>query len=88
MERRVSRDRVLNYVAFAALMATTAIGLWTLWGVLFLYWTVLSLRSGLAFLLTDITREADPILFWLIQIAWLVLGLLMIAADFFLQIMY
>lgn len=77
----MTQPRILNYITFAALMAATALGLQSLWGLLFLYWTVPNFYSGHAFLLSDITRRDDPLLFWLIQIAWVVLGLMMIAAD-------
>lgn len=78
----MDRDRILNYVVFAALMAATAMGLHSLWGLLFLYWTIPNFYSGHAFLVSDVTRDDDPILFWLIQVAWVVLGVMMIIADF------
>jgi hypothetical protein len=78
----MTQSRTLNYLTFAVLMTTTAMGYQSLWGLLFLYWTIPNFYSGHAFLLSDVTREEDPILFWLIQIAWLVLGLFMVAADF------
>lgn len=74
--------RSLNYVAFAALMITTAVGYQSLWGLLFLYWSVQSYRTGYAFLLSDVTREEDPVLYWLILIAWTVFGILLVMADF------
>ena len=77
----MNRKRVINVVAFVALMASTALGFQSLWGVLFLYWTVLNLTTGHAFLISEVTRAQDPILFWLIQVAWVVFGLMLIAAD-------
>jgi len=79
----MKQARLLNYIAFAALMISTAFGFQSLWGLLFLYWTIPNFYSGHAFLLSEVTRDDDPILFWLIQIAWVVLGLVLIAADFF-----
>ena len=78
----MTQARTLNYIAFAALMIATAFGYQSLWGLLFLYWTIPNFYSGHAFLLSDVTREDDPILFWLIQIAWVVLGLMLVAFDF------
>lgn len=78
----MTRTRLFNYVTFAALMVATALGYQSLWGLLFLYWTIPNFYSGHAFLLSDVTREDDPILFWLIQVAWVALGLMMIALDF------
>ncbi|QFT75340.1 MULTISPECIES: hypothetical protein [unclassified Ruegeria] len=78
----MTRKRQLNYITFAALMVTTVLGYQTLWGLLFMFWTIPNFYSGHALLLTDVTRDEDPILFWLIQLAWVALGLSMIAIDF------
>ena len=74
--------RLYNYLAFGALMITTALGYWSLWGLLFLYWSAQSYFTGSAFLLSDIARAEDPVLYWLIQIAWIVFGLMLAMADF------
>lgn len=75
--------RVPNYVAFVLLMAATIVGLQSPWGVLFLYWTTRSFYTRKIFLLSDVTRDEDPLLYWLLQIIWVALGLALIAADFF-----
>lgn len=77
----MTRKRQLNYITFAALMVTTVLGYQALWGLLFMFWTIPNFYSGHALLLTDVTRDEDPILFWLIQLAWVALGLSMIAID-------
>ena len=77
----MNNSRTLNYVAFAVLMISTILGYMLLWGVLFVFWAVLNFRSGHAFLLTDVPRRTDPLLFWFIQIAWVSLGLIIIAQD-------
>jgi hypothetical protein len=74
--------RVLNYVVFAVLIVSTALGFQSLWGLLFLYWTVPNFYAGHAFLVSDVSREEDPILFWLIQLAWVALGVMLILSDF------
>lgn len=78
----MKRDRLLNYITFVVLMATTFMGFQSLWGLLFIYWTIPNFYSGHALLLSDVTRDDDPLLFWLVQIAWVALGLMMIASDF------
>ncbi|WP_299638757.1 hypothetical protein [uncultured Ruegeria sp.] len=77
----MTRKRQLNYITFAALMVTTVLGYQSLWGLLFMFWTIPNFYSGHALLLTDVTRDEDPVLFWLIQLAWIALGLSMIAID-------
>lgn len=78
----MTQARLLNYATFAALMVATALGYQSLWGLLILYWTIPNFHSGHAFLLSDVARADDPILFWLTQIAWMVLGLMLVALDF------
>lgn len=79
----MTQDRLFNYAAFGVLMIATFLGFQSVWGLLFLFWTIPNFRHGRAFLLSSVTRFQDPILFWLIQIVWIVFGLFMIAADFF-----
>ncbi len=74
-------SRFLNYLAFALLMISLALGFQSLWGALFLYWSARSIGTGHVFLLSAVIRDEDPILFWLIQFAWVAFGLWMIAAD-------
>jgi len=73
--------RILNYVTFVVLMISTVLGYQFLWGLLFLYWTIPNFHSGHAFLLSAVTRDEDPILFWAVQIAWIVLGTLLVVLD-------
>lgn len=75
-------DRAKNVAAFVVLTTSTVLGFHSLWGVLFLYWTIRSVKTKYAFLLSEVCQLEDPLLFWLIQIAWIAFGLLMIAADF------
>ena len=79
--------RALNYITFVALMVSTAMGYQFLWGLLFLYWTIPNFHTGHAFLLSSVTREDDPILFWAVQIAWVVLGALLVFLDAFPQLL-
>ena len=78
----IDRWRLINYIGFIVLMVSTALGYQFLWGLLFLYWTIPNFNTGHAFLVSDITREEDPLLFWAIQFAWVVLGLLLVLVDF------
>ena len=74
-------QRLINYAAFVALMVATGLGIGLLWGLLFLFWTILNFRSRRAFLIFEVSRDEDPFLFWLIQLAWAVLGVVMVLTD-------
>ena len=74
--------RSINYIVFIALMISTFMGIHGLWGLLFLYWTIPNFYSGHAFLVSDVLKKDDPVLFWGIQSAWIILGSLLLIGDF------
>ena len=53
---------------------------WT-WGVLFLLWTLPSFYSGRTFLVDEVEREPNPILFWFIVATWTWLSAYLILVD-------
>ena len=52
-----------------------------LFGILFLFWTFESIKNKKAYILEEIQREFNPVLYWIIVITWFVLGLFYF--DFF-----
>lgn len=81
----MNKERVLNYVGFPILVIAAVLGQYWLWGLLFLWWLVPIIMTGRAFLIFDVHREEDPILFWAIAALWGVFGCMMIAASLFPQ---
>lgn len=78
-----ARNRnLVNFAVFAALMVATWFRLWSPWGLLFIYWIIPNFYSGRAFLVSEVVRDEAPLLFWLVQLAWLALGIMMILTDF------
>ena len=59
--------------------------MWLL-GVLFLLWTIESLRNRRAYVIEDIKRDDNPILYWVIVVTWFILGLFYF--DFFNTFLY
>ena len=51
------------------------------WGLLFIYWTVPSILTGQTQLIGPLSRETQPILFWVVIALWLSLGAMMILTD-------
>ncbi|MDE0139288.1 MAG: hypothetical protein OXM57_14155 [bacterium] len=51
------------------------------WGVFFLYWAVLGIVTGQAFVVRTVDQDENPALFWLISVTWLVLAALSILYD-------
>lgn len=81
----MSKSRLANFVAFPVLLVAALMGLYWIWGLLFLWWLVPALRFGQTRLLFEIKRGEDPVLYWAVVILWALFGLMMIAASLFPQ---
>jgi len=44
-------------------------------GLLFIFWTIQALRDKKAFIIEEIRRENNPILYWIIVITWALVAL-------------
>ena len=82
------QQKWLTLIGLPVLLISTFMGIYTLWGVLFVYWGITSLRSGQVYLLEDIDRAEDPALFWIIAIMWIMTGGLYVLGDLFPAIWY
>ncbi len=81
----MNHSRTANYIALPILLAAAVLGYYWVWGLLFLWWTIPTILNGQAFLVFEINRDDDPVLFWAIACLWALSGLMMLAASFFPQ---
>ena len=68
-------------VALAIVYAAVVFGWSWVWGLLFIMWTIPALYSGQTQLVEPITRDENPISYWLIIITWIGLSIFMIVGD-------
>ena len=68
-------------LALPVLLAATYFEHYYIWGFLFMFWSVLSVRAGDAFLVEPIAQDEYPILFWTITIMWFGFGLWYVIGD-------
>ena len=68
-------------LAIPVLIGSALLGIYVIWGALFVYWGLLTAREETAFVLEPVERNEDPILFWIIVAAWIGSGLIYIAVD-------
>lgn len=54
-----------------------------LFGLLYIFWAILDIKTGHAYIVEDIAREDHPILFWIIVIIWMTSGLYLLLSEFF-----
>ncbi|WP_052261645.1 hypothetical protein [Leisingera sp. ANG-M1] len=81
----MNRQRLLNYIAFPVLTGAAVLGIYWIWGLLFLWWLVPAVISGQSFFVFEISRSEDPLLFWAVAALWALFGVMMIAASLFPQ---
>ncbi len=81
----MSPARTVNYIALPVLLVAAALGIYWVWGLLFVWWIVPTVLNGQAFLVFEVNRDDDPVLFWAIVCLWAASGLIMIAASLFPQ---
>lgn len=79
----MTKTRLTNYVALPVLVVAAVLGIYWIWGLMFLWWLVPSVMSGQAQLVFPVQADEDPILFWVVVVLWAVFGLMMIAASLF-----
>jgi hypothetical protein len=84
----LKQQKWLTLIGLPILLTTSLTGIYGLWGLLFVYWGLVSLRSGEVYLLEPIERRHDPVLFWTIVMMWIGFGLLYMVADFAPSVMY
>ena len=71
----------LTVMVLLALAAATFLEWYWPWGLLFLFWVIVSLRTHEAFLIERVTRIRNPILYWAITGMWGGFGLWTLFAD-------
>lgn len=77
----MSQKDQANWAAIIGLSIATFFGLYWFWGFVFIYWAVLSVMRGTAFLLANVSRADSPVLFWAITVMWFFFGLWEIVYD-------
>ena len=80
---RMSQAKLPTVVALAALLVATWMDWQWVWGAFFLYWAVLGIMTGQAFVVRTVDQDENPVLFWLISVTWLVVAALSIFYDLF-----
>lgn len=84
-ETKNDQPRLIDYIALPILLVAAWFGIYWGWGLLFLWWAVPSVMFGQAFLVHEIDRSEDPVLFWIVVILWALFGAMMIAVSLFPQ---
>lgn len=76
-----SKRKPKTIAALVLVLVSSALGLYSVWGVIFIAWVVASGQNGTTHLVEEIHRADNPLLFWLIAAMWGLFGLSMIAYD-------
>ena len=85
LKQNLKQQKWLTLIGLPILLFVSFNGNYALWGILFVYWGVVSMRTGEAFLLEPISRDHDPGLFWIITAMWIAFGGWYVLADIYPQ---
>lgn len=68
-------------LALIAVYLAVIMGWNWVWGLLFIMWTIPALYSGRTHLVEEITRDENPMFYWIIIGTWIALSIFMIVFD-------
>lgn len=80
-QRSLHTPRWVNVVALAVLLVATWMNWIWIWGILFIYWAVPAFVTGEAHLVGSVSRDEQPVVFWLVTALWILLGVVTILLD-------
>ena len=73
-----SNPKKIKWKTILAILMVTAgimLDLPILFGLLYIFWAILDIKTGHAYIIEDISRHEHPILFWIIVTLWMISGL-------------
>lgn len=79
--RSLHTPRWVNVVALAVLLVAIWMNWMWIWGILFICWAVPAFLTGESHLVGSVSRDSQPVIFWLVTALWIVLGILTILGD-------
>ena len=77
----MAAPRTVNVVVLAGLLFATWMNWSWPWGVLFISWTIPSIRYGEAYLIGPVPRDEQPVVFWTVTGLWVFFGVLAVMVD-------
>ena len=52
------------------------------WGILFLFWVIPNILSGITYFIEPIEKKEQPLLYWIIIISWILMALYSVSTVF------
>ncbi len=74
-------NQILNCIALLVLAIAAFHNAYWVWGLLFIFWSVKGLWDPVTALITPVSRDTSPVLFWAINIMWLIFGVWYLVYD-------
>ena len=80
---KAAKTKLPTVVGLITLVTATIFNWYWVWGLMFLYWAVLSVVVGQVFVVQTVRRDESPYLFWSVSAMWAILAILVIVTDLF-----
>ncbi|MCH4887087.1 hypothetical protein EZV73_05875 [Acidaminobacter sp. JC074] len=84
----IGETKILAILGLLMVITATIFDMPILFGILYLTWAIQDLQSGYAFILEDVSRDANPILYYITCSIWLLGGLYVLAEPLIIKLMY
>ncbi len=81
MHKAGSKTKWKSILAIVIVISGILMDFPLLFGVLYLIWAIGDLKTGHAYIIEDISRHENPLLFWLIVFVWMSSGLYLILSE-------
>ena len=88
LKQNLANQKWLTLIGLPVLLVATFNSIYSLWGLLFIYWGATAIMARETYLLQPIRRDDDPAIFWIICALWVGSGVLYIMTDFFPEYIY
>ena len=77
----MSKATLINWVSLVILVVATIFTHYWVWGLLFIFWAAYALKSDNSHLLLPVNKQNEPLLYWAVNLMWLVFGIWYLAFD-------
>lgn len=72
--RSLANFKLPTFILLLTIWGATLLDLTWLWGLLFLYWGIIDLWSGQSHAVEALSRQDNPLWYWLVVLTWILVG--------------
>ena len=83
MSRILDKYPVKSIIGWMVIVAAATLNYIWLWGLMFMWWALASIRAKEVAFIDTVTREAHPAIYWTFVVSWMLVGMMYLAYGLF-----